>query len=275
MSDGYKILSAAAAITTAVAPVVGNFNSYNAASGNLAVTLPALGGLRVGANFEVEKSVSDTTMNTVTFTCAGADTFDDATTAFALTLPGERHLLQVISISGTKYWKIGVGHLPKYGLASITSAYSLTNSSTATTIVTTGLGAAGLAAGCTYQISLNGTVQTQATSGTLTFTPYIQGTALAQTAVMPTQSTNAASAFQLQYMITVRTTGTSGTAIAQPFGVIQFATPAYLTSTSTAATTVNTTSAAASNALYVQGKWATASATNTLTVQTAVIERLV
>jgi hypothetical protein len=54
----------------------------------------------------VEKNVADTTVNAVTFTAAGADTFDDATTTLALTHTGEKRTLQVISISGTKYWKI-------------------------------------------------------------------------------------------------------------------------------------------------------------------------
>jgi hypothetical protein len=92
-----------------------------------------------------------------------------------------------------------------------------------------------------------------------------------------TTSANAASAFQLQYNITVRSTGSSGSAIAQPWGQINLATTGvvYLTSTSASTTAINTTSAASSNALYVAAQWATASSSNVLTVSTAAIERLV
>jgi lysophospholipase L1-like esterase len=99
------VLGAAAAITTATTPTMGQANRYNASAGVLANTLPALSGVTVGAYTILEKDALDTTANTVTFTAAGADTFDDTATSFSLKVPGEKRTLQVVSISGTKYWK--------------------------------------------------------------------------------------------------------------------------------------------------------------------------
>jgi hypothetical protein len=278
MTTTKLVPNGAAAISTATAPTLGNINTYNASGGALAVTLPALSGCNVGASAWLEKSILDTTYNTVTFTANGSDTFDDGSTSLVLATPLEKRDLQVVSISGTKYWKAGYGYIPKPGLAANASVFTLSNTTTASTIITTTLPSASLAAGSMFQITINGAVQTAATSGVLLFTPYIQGTALAQTASMAsTTSANAASAFQLQYNIAVRTTGSTGTAIAQPWGQINLATTGvvYLANTGGTANTINTTSSASSTALYVTAQWATASASNILTVQTAAIERLV
>jgi hypothetical protein len=271
------VLNGAAAITASTAPTLGNINRYNASSGALTPTLPALSGLNVGASCVVEKDRSDTTYNTVTFTANSGDTFEDTTTIRVLSLPDEKLTLQVISVSGTKYWTVSGGLVPKSGLVASTAQFSLASSTTATDIITTTLPTATLAAGSTYRIKLFGTVQVQATSGTLTFTPFIQGTAL-NTIVLATQtSAEGPVGFWLEILVTVRTTGTTGTAIAHGAGVIRFATNAQinqlLTSTNTATTTVNTTSAAGSNVLKVQATWATSSATNILKVEVATIER--
>lgn len=271
------ILIGAAAISTADAPSMGTINTYNASSGNLAATLPALNSLNVGASCIVEKGILDGTLNTITLTANSGDLFDDLSTVMVLGQPGEKKTLQVISISGNKYWKVTNVSIPRVGLTAITSEFSLTNSAAAATVASYSLPPATLAAGSSFRLRLDGSVQTQATSGTLTFTPFIQNTALAQTAVMASQtSANAASPFYLEYRFTVRTTGTSGTAIAKPFGVINLATSGvvYLGSTSTSTTTVNTTSSATTPTIYVQAQWATASTTNTLLVETATIERV-
>jgi hypothetical protein len=257
---------------------MGNINSYNASGGALAITLPALAALNVGAYCIVEKNIADGTLNAITFTANTGDTLDDLSTVLVLMLPGEKKVLQVVSIAGVKYWKVTGGLHPKTGLTAITSEFSLTSSNAASTIVTYSVPVATLGAGSSFLIRLDGTVQTTSTSGTLTFTPYIQNTALAQTAVMASQtSANAASPFYLEYRLTVRTTGTSGTAIAKPYGVINLATSGvvYLTSTSTSTTTINTTSSASTPTLYVQAQWATANASNSLLVETATIERVI
>jgi hypothetical protein len=273
------VLIGAPVISTATAPAMGAINTYNASSGALSVTLPALSSLNVGASCDVEKIAVDTTYNAITFTCNGADLFNNTASSTTLSIPGEMKTFQVISVNGTKFWQITAGLTIRNGITSLTSEFSLTNSSANTNVIITTLPSSlpALAAGTTYRVQLNGTVQTQATSGALTFTPIVQGAALTQTAVMATQtSANAASPFFLDYVITVRTTGTSGTVIAKPYGIINLATSGvvYLTSTSTGTTTVNTTPTASAFTLGVQAQWATASATNTLLVETATIERV-
>lgn len=269
------VLSGAPAISTATAPALGNINSYNASGGALAVTLPALSTLNVGASCVVEKALADATFNAVTFTATSGDTFDDLTTARFLVQPGSKHALQVISISGVKYWKVTSSTFLPGVLKTLASELVLATSTTATDIISVTLPIGVLAAGSTFRIKLKGTVQVQATSGTLTFTPFLQGTALAQTAQLPSQGSAAGPvAFTQEFDITVRTTGATGTAIATPWGVVNLATPVYLASTSTSTTTVDTSAAAASNVLKVQAQWATSSATNSLKVETATIERI-
>jgi hypothetical protein len=106
-------LAGAAVITTSATPVGGKKNSYNASGGSLTPSLPALSGLSAGpTEYYVEKSIADTSANTITFVCAGADTFDYSPTATSLQLvePSEWYVLVVVSISGTKYWSIkGMG----------------------------------------------------------------------------------------------------------------------------------------------------------------------
>ena len=276
MTTLQTVLNGATAITTATAPTMGNINTYNASAGSLSPALPALSTLNVGASCIVEKSALDNTYNTVSFVAAGSDTFDDANTGLTLVVPGEKRNLQVITISGAKHWKVTGGLNPKTGLASIASEFSLSNSTTATTIISASLGPTVLQAGATYRVTLMGTVQCAATSGTLTFTPFIQGTALAQTCQMASQgSAQGPVFFNLQYLITVRSDGASGTAIAQPFGIINTSTLTYLASTSNSTTTINTTATASSAVLSVKAQWATASTSNTLLVETATIERVV
>lgn len=279
MSTYSTILIGQPVITNNTPPSMGAVNLYNASTGFISTTLPSLAAQNVGATADLEKIASDTTYNVVVFTPSGIDTFADGSTNLTLVRPGDKRTVQVISINGNKFWQVTEGVNVPTGILSMVSEFSLTNTNALTNVMNTILPSSlpMLAAGTTYRMQLNGTVQTQATSGTLTFTPYIQGTNLAQTAQMPTEtSANAASPFFLDYTITVRTTGTSGTAIAKPYGIINLATSGvvYLTSTSTSTTTVNTTASASSFNLGISAQWATASATNSLLVETATIERV-
>ncbi|OQW34519.1 MAG: hypothetical protein A4E20_10895 [Nitrospira sp. SG-bin2] len=272
---------AAAIITASTAPTMGNLNRYNAASGALTPTLPALSGLNEGSGCVVAKAFTDTTLNSVTFTRAGSDTFTDGQTSFALIKPGSWVALQVITVSATKYWAIvGAGELyPRGGLSAISAQVARTNTTSAIDVVTATLPVASLFVGSTYRVVLDGTIQTSnAASSSLTFTPYIQNTALAQTAVMASTGTaNAASAFHLEFLITVRSTGASGTALAKPRGVINLATTGltHLVNTSASTTTIDTTSAAASTALKVTAQWGATNASNSLLVDFASIERVI
>lgn len=270
--------AAAAVIVANTAPVTGNVNKYNASAGALAVTLPALSGLNDGVNFIIGKDPLDLTMNTVTFTRNGTDTFDDGSTSIVFNRPGRNVLMQVVTIAGTKFWSaILASELnQRGGIVSNIAQFALSNSSTATDVIAATLPAGGLFAGSTYRIRLHGTVQTQATSGTLTFTPFLQGVAL-NTVVMATQTgASGPFGFDLELIVTVRSTGTSGSAIAHGSGRVNFATVVSLTPAVTvSATAVNTTAAASSNIVKVQATWQTASATNTLKVETAFIERVI
>lgn len=270
--------AAAAAITANTAPSTGYVNRYNASGGALSITLPALSGLNDGANFTVEKDALDTTLNTVTFTRSGSDTFDDGATTLVLNRPGIKALLQVITISTTKYWKvvlIGEAY-QRGGIAANTSQFSLSNTTTPTAVISATLPGVTLFAGSTYRIRVLGTVKTTSTSGTLTFTPYIQNTALNTIQMASQTSAEGPVGFSLEVLITVRSTGATGTAIAHGFGWIKFATntAVMLTSTNTSTTTIDTTSAATPT-LKLNATWATANSNNALAIETAVIERVI
>jgi hypothetical protein len=269
---------ASAVITANTAPTQGNLNRYDASGGALSITLPALSGVDDGANFLIEKYVGDTGLNAVTFTRSGSDTFVNASTSFTLDRPGQRAWLQVVTVSSTKYWAVILAGEtnPRGGLTAITAQSALNTSTTLTTIATTNLPAASLFAGATYRIKLLGTVKVTSTSGTLTFTPYLQNTALNTIQMASQTSAEGPVGFALEIMVTVRTVGASGTAIAHGWGHIRFATNTalILASTNTTATTVDTTSAAASTALAVKAQWATSNANNALAIEVATIERV-
>src|SRR5271166_4902004 len=132
------ILSGAAVLTTATAPVMGNINRYNATSGALSVTLPALSGLNPSAWCMIEKYVLDVSANTVTFNCNGADTFDDGTTSLVIAVSGEKHTLQLIAVAGTTYWKRTTNKVGTSGTFSSPTISSPILSGTATGTYTLG-----------------------------------------------------------------------------------------------------------------------------------------
>lgn len=160
----------------------------------------------------------------------------------------------------------------------IASEFTLANSTAATPIVALTLGSGQLVAGSTFRTTIRGTVQTEATSGTLTFSPYVGPNVSAETFIMGTQSgANAAAPFWLVFDSTVQTTGSSGTYITNGYGRIEFgspvgASPVLLTTTGASTSTVDTTQDTV--VIEVEATWATANASNSLLVQTATIERI-
>jgi hypothetical protein len=147
----------------------------------------------------------------------------------------------------------------------------VTNTGTETTLITLTLPTGSLRAGSCYRINIMGSCQIQATSGTLTFRPYLGANVAAETMQMTSQ-TNAAgpNAFWAEFYVTVRTTGTTGTYVAHGRGEMEFATRVNLQATGTTTATVNTT--LASPVLKLTAQWATASLTNALQVTLATIE---
>jgi hypothetical protein len=270
-------LNGATTLTTNTAPTQGSINSYNASSGALAVTLPALSGLNVGSWCIVEKNVADGTFNAVTFTRNGSDAFDDGSTSVALYAPGHKITLEVVTISGTTYWKVVNTAYPRSGLFANASVFTLSNTTSPGTICTFNINPYEIAAGSSYRIVMDGTIACLTSgSGTLTFEPFFQGTGMTGwECSMASQTTAGPTPFHLEYTFTVRTAASSGTVVAKPWGIINLSTPVYLTSTGTTATTVNTTETASSFAISVTATWQTASVSNVLRVETATIERVV
>jgi len=82
---------------------MGMVNRYDATGAARTAPLPALSGLNPGATTVIEKYDSST--NTVTATRSGSDVFDNGATAITPLTGRGRTQLQVVSISGIKYWK--------------------------------------------------------------------------------------------------------------------------------------------------------------------------
>jgi hypothetical protein len=166
--------------------------------------------------------------------------------------------------------------LPDTARAAASSTTTLSNSSALTTLATLTLGTGSLAAGSTFRVNIMGSVQTQATSGTLTFTVTLAGTTLTQTLQMPSQSgASGPSSFWAEMFLTVQSLGSSGTAIAHGRGEIEFSGRVNLDPSAPGiptTTTVNTTTT--TPAVTVNAQWATSSTTNILTVTVASIEQV-
>jgi hypothetical protein len=300
-------LNGAAVISASTAPTIGSINTYNASAGNLTPSLPALSGLTDGVSMVIQKDPLDVTTNTVTFTRSGSDTFQDGTTNYVLGRTGSWAVLQVVTVSSTKYWKVTMCGTPEGatflsgtglvrvaggvysalaapaaasapelagGLTANTAQVNLNTSTTETSVITFTLPTGSLVAGSTFRLKVRGTVQVQATSGTLTFRPYLGANVSTETFQMASQGTAAGPvAFNLEVDITVRTVGASGTYVANGFGRIEFATAVILTTTIATTAVVDTT--AATPVVKLTAQWATSSATNILKVETATVERII
>ena len=226
-------LLGSAAITTNTTPAMGSFTIYDATAGSLSVTLPGLAGLNVGAYGAVQKVSTDTTANTVTFTCAGSDTFDNAATTEVLRIPGQIRTLQVVSVGGTKHWKVASGNSPissldlRYaplpvGLASLASlaALSVIGNATASSAIPTAVSLASTAVASTIcfrdtnaNLGVNSLIQSVTTTATAagTTTLTVASTNLQQFTGSTTQTVVLPSGTTLsngqQYVITNRSSG--------------------------------------------------------------------
>jgi hypothetical protein len=157
--------------------------------------------------------------------------------------------------------------------AAITSEQDVANTVTETTLVSLAAPSGRLRAGSTYRIELMGTVQVQATSGSLTFRSYVGANAGTSQPVMATQAgAGGPSAFWLTMYVTVRTTGASGTFVSHGFGEIELTTRVNLQNSTLTTAVVDTT--VASPVIKATAQWATASATNVLKVHIATIEQV-
>lgn len=105
---------------------MGYVNRYDATSGALAVTLPALSGLNVGARTMVQKHTTDATGHAVVFNRSGSDQFDDGTTSVTLNHPGDAVTLQVVTISSVKRWKVTESMISPSTIAGISALGAVT-----------------------------------------------------------------------------------------------------------------------------------------------------
>lgn len=152
-----------------------------------------------------------------------------------------------------------------------------TNTTTETSLVGAGVGSVTLPAnflvvGKTLRLRLVGRHSTQATPGTLTVRVKLGSTVLGSFTTTPTGSVTDGY-FILDYLLTCRTAGGSGTAIGQ--GRFEFGTSSAAGGTrsfvATAATTIDTT---ASQTVDVTAQWQTASTSNSVTITNAFLEAL-
>jgi hypothetical protein len=95
-------------LTTAVTPLMGHINVYNAAVGPLAPTLRQASLGTLGTTCLVAKDPNDDSGNDITITCYPGETFfDRTTTTRTLTDPGSYLVLQLIAdTSGVARWVV-------------------------------------------------------------------------------------------------------------------------------------------------------------------------
>lgn len=176
-------LSTTTILTASTSPAIGQTTYYNATSGNLTPSLPALSGLRVGARLAVRRDPADSSSHTVTLSCTSPDTFySSGTTSTAFPLSGEQREFQVISVSGTKYWAPSGSINPISALDARYVALSGALGTPSSGVLTncTGLPLAGLAAGAYSSSTVTpSTLAVRDTAGALyannyVTTPYIQ-----------------------------------------------------------------------------------------------------
>lgn len=161
--------------------------------------------------------------------------------------------------------------LPSAGTAR-TSQLSVANTTTETDVITKTLTSGVLLAGTTFRISISGTIQCQATSGTLAFSPYLGPNIAQQTFGLSSGSALGPGGFDLTVLITVRSAGASGAYVAHGHGLWSQGSWFALTSSATGTSVVDTT--ASTPVIKLTAQWQTASATNILKVETAVIEQV-
>lgn len=155
----------------------------------------------------------------------------------------------------------------------VTAEVVYQNSVAETTLVSDVLPTGLLIAGMSFRVKMWGTIQVQAASGTLTFRNYIGANSSGALVVASRANANGPVGFVLDAFMTIRTAGAGGTFLANTFGFFGFSDAAgnlSQVSAITATSAVDTTQATPT--VKLTGQWATASATNILKVEQAMIE---
>lgn len=156
-----------------------------------------------------------------------------------------------------------------------TASATVANTTTETTLASTGEGSLTLPAnflrpGRTVRVRASGFASDTGTP-TLRFRVKLGSTTIGDTGAIALTGTVSNEGFVVDYELTCRTAGASGTVIGQGFSHVDNSTNTGLLESlpSTAAVTVNTTTA---QAVSVTAQWGTASSSNTITCTNLVVE---
>lgn len=181
--------------------------------------------------------------------------------------------LSAAGTSGTAPSRGDHAHQTPGGIQSITSQVSVGPSSTTeTTIATVTLPTSFLAAGTSFRFMFQGTLQMQTTTGTLTIRMYV-GANAGQIVQLASQGGPLGQCFcEFMGMATVRTTGASGTYIANGRLIANSSVSALFGFYQGGATTTTVDTTAATPVVKITAQFGTSSATNILLVQNATIE---
>jgi hypothetical protein len=205
---------------------------------------------------------------------ANAETATSMKTILAATAAAKSTPL-ALSAGGTSLEASHVdhGHQCPGGIQSITAAASVGPSSNSeVTIATVTLPTNFLLAGTSFRFKFQGTLQLQATSGTLTLKMYIGATA-GQTVQLASQGSLVASSYcEFEGLATVRTTGGSGTYITTGRLTAYTSATAVLACMQGGASTTAVDTTAATPVVKLTAQFATSSSTNILIAQNATIE---
>ena len=165
------------------------------------------------------------------------------------------------------------GHQTPGGIQSITAAASVGPSvGTEVTIATVTLPTNFLFAGTSFRFKFQGTLQLQATSGTLTLKMYV-GANAGQTVQLASQGSLVAQSYcEFEGLATVRSTGASGTFIATGALYTLTSATAVLQCMQGGASTTVVDTTAATPVVKLTAQFATSSTTNILIAQNATIE---
>jgi hypothetical protein len=266
--------------------------TVNSSGSNLIVTVPS------GASAEVTCVLASGTtasswsvwMTALTATAPGAVTPDASAAAgssgyaarldhqhgIATATTAQKGTPLALSAAGTSGGAPSRGdhaHQTPGGIQSNTSQVSVgPSSSSETTILTVTLPTNFLAAGTSFRFKFKGTLQLQATSGTLTLRMYIGGTA-GQTIVLTSQTSAVSASYcEFEGMATVRTTGASGTYITSGRLYVHTGDTAILNARQGGSSTTTVDTTASTPVVKMTAQFATSSSTNILLVQNATIE---
>lgn len=256
--------------TTYTALLTDTVIGCSTAGGAFTITLPALATCE-GKVYIFRKNTADA--NAVTIDGDGTEAIDAGTT---VTLT---NLYETIALwsNGVNAWRVlwSYSGQSKTGtLFTQTASATVGNTTSETTLVSTGTGTATLPAGFwivgkTVRLTAAGYWSQTASSPTRTIKIYNGATAVINTAISPFGSSVTSESWRVDALITCRTTGATGTVYAQ--GVIYLSGNATYGLVTTATVTIDTT---ASAALDVKWTWGTADVSNTITATNLSVEAL-